>query len=146
MPGAATAALALEPQVAALAREWYANSAKGGEIVALGAGPHEPSAHEVEIKIGEAARVRCKGYAVEQYLYGRQIQIQKTDAFLLFGGPGKGLERTQAAAQFLAAVQNQCGGSVSPGVVWIVSAQATPRSTSTVTFECSVSSLLKIFV
>ena len=52
MPGAATAALALEPQVAALAREWYANSAKGGEIVALGAGPHEPSAHEVEIKIG----------------------------------------------------------------------------------------------
>ena len=33
-----------------------------------GAGPHEPSAHEVEIKIGEAARVRCKGYAVEQYL------------------------------------------------------------------------------
>ena len=32
---------------------------------------------------------------------------------------GNGLERTQAAAQFLAAVQNQCGGSVSPGVVWI---------------------------
>eukprot|EP01046_Picozoa_sp_COSAG06_P074237 COSAG06_NODE_22601_length_718_cov_1.090468_2_plen_107_part_01 len=73
LPAAATAALALEPQVAALAREWHGNSAAGGEIVALGAGPREPSAHEVEIKIGEAARVRCKGYAVEQYLYsGKQ--------------------------------------------------------------------------
>ena len=91
--------MALEPQVAGLAREWHGNSAKGGEIVVLGAGPHEPSAHEVEIKIGEAARVRCKSYAVEQYLHGRQIQIQKTDAFLLFGGPGKALERTQAAAR-----------------------------------------------
>ena len=49
--------------------------------------------------VGEAARVRCKSYAVEQYLHGRQIQIQKTDAFLLFGGPGKALERTQAAAR-----------------------------------------------
>jgi hypothetical protein len=68
LPTAATVALALEPQVAALAREWHDNSTAGGEIVALGAGPHEPSAHEVEIKIGEAARVRCKGYAVEQYL------------------------------------------------------------------------------
>lgn len=68
LPAATTAALNLEPQVAALAREWYFNSAAGGEIVALGAGPHEASAHEVEIKIGEAARVRCKGYAVEQYL------------------------------------------------------------------------------
>lgn len=68
LPEAATAALNLEAKVAALAREWHSNSAAGGEIVAIGAGPHEASAHEVEIKIGEAARVRCKGYAVEQCL------------------------------------------------------------------------------
>ncbi len=66
LPAACAEALALEPQVAALAHQWHCNSAAGGEIVALGAGPHEPSASEVEIKIGEAARVRCKGYAVEQ--------------------------------------------------------------------------------
>eukprot|EP00746_Dinoflagellata_sp_MGD_P081966 gnl/MRDRNA2_/MRDRNA2_325613_c0_seq1.p1 gnl/MRDRNA2_/MRDRNA2_325613_c0~~gnl/MRDRNA2_/MRDRNA2_325613_c0_seq1.p1 ORF type:complete len:230 (+),score=35.28 gnl/MRDRNA2_/MRDRNA2_325613_c0_seq1:36-692(+) len=119
LPSAARAALSLEPQVAALASQWHGNSAAGGEIVALGAGPHEPSAHEAEIKIGEAARVRCKGYAVEQYLHGRQIQIQQTDVFVLFGGPGKALERTQAAARFLVSVQSGCGGKVTPSVVWI---------------------------
>ena len=75
LPAAMEAALALEPQVAALAESWYQQLADGGEVVALGAGPHESSAHEIEIKVGEAARVRCKGYGVEQYLHGRQVQV-----------------------------------------------------------------------
>ena len=97
--------------------------------MALGAGPHEPSAHEVEIKIGEAARVRCKGYAVEQFLHGRQIQIQTTDAFLLFSGPGKALERTQAAARFIAAVQARAG-AVAPAVVWVGPEGSAPEGTT----------------
>lgn len=119
LPGAMQAAVDKEPEVEALAKAWHANSAGGGEIVCLGAGPHEPSATEVEIKVGEASRVRCKGYPVENYLHGRQIQLQPTDAFMIFGGPGAGLERTQAAARFLAAVQANCGGQVSPAVVWV---------------------------
>ena len=129
LPAACAEAVALEPQVAALAKQWHANSAAGGEIVALGAGPHEPSAHEIEIKIGEAARVRCKGYAVEQYLHGRQIQIQSTDAFILFGGPGKALERTQAAARFIAAVQARAG-AVAPAVVWVGPEGSAPEGTT----------------
>ncbi len=96
VPGAVAEALDREPEVAALARDWQGASA----IVALGAGPHEPSAHEAHIKIAEAARRAVRSYAVEQFLHGPQVQVAASEAFLVFAGEGPGLERTRQAAAF----------------------------------------------
>ena len=97
VPAAVAQALALEPNIEALARQWQGKRT----IVALGAGPHEPAAHELAIKVPEAARVPSRGYAVEQFLHGPQVQIDPTDAFMLFAAPGPALERTEQAAGFL---------------------------------------------
>src|SRR5690606_5617215 len=66
VPGAVAEALEGEPGVAELARAWQRRRA----IVALGAGPHEPSAWEAAIKIAEAARRAVRASAVEQFLHG----------------------------------------------------------------------------
>jgi glucosamine--fructose-6-phosphate aminotransferase (isomerizing) len=97
VPGAVAAALAGEDEVAALARDWQGASA----IVALGAGPHEPAAHEAHIKIAEAARRGVRSYAVEQFLHGPQVQVPSSEAFLVFAGEGPGLERTRQAVAFV---------------------------------------------
>ncbi len=90
-------ALGLEPEVAALADAWHTKRT----LVALGAGPHEASAHEAAIKIAEAARRPARGYAVEQFLHGPQVQVRDSDAFLVFAGAGAGLDRTCEAAAFV---------------------------------------------
>lgn len=90
-------ALGMEPEVAALADAWHAKRT----LVALGAGPHEASAHETAIKIAEAARRPTHGYAVEQFLHGPQVQVRDNDAFLVFAGAGAGLDRTREAAAFV---------------------------------------------
>lgn len=90
-------ALALEPEVAALAEAWRGKRT----VVALGAGPHEPSAHEAAIKIAEAARRQARGHAVEQFLHGPQVQVRDGDAFLVFAGAGAGLVRTREAVTFV---------------------------------------------
>lgn len=69
-------------------------------LFGIAGGLHEPSAHELAIKVNEAARLYCRGYAVEQFLHGPQAQVQARDAFVFFAGPGAALERTLAAAQF----------------------------------------------
>lgn len=94
---AVEAVLGLEPEVAALADTWHAKRA----LVALGAGPHEASAHEAAIKIAEAARRPVRGHAVEQFLHGPQVQVQDSDAFLVFAGAGAGLGRTREAVAFV---------------------------------------------
>lgn len=94
---AVEAALGLEPAVAALADTWQAKRA----LVALGAGPHEASAHEAAIKIAEAARRPVRGHAVEQFLHGPQVQVRDSDAFLVFAGAGAGLDRTHEAVAFV---------------------------------------------
>ncbi len=96
VPEAVREALGLEASASALAAEW----AEAGAIVAVGAGPQEGSAHEVAIKINEAARRRARGYAVEQFLHGPQAQMQPGDALLCYGAAGRGLERTRVVAQF----------------------------------------------
>ena len=90
-------ALALESQTEALARAWQGKRT----IIGLGAGPHEPTAHEFAIKVPEAARVMSRGYALEQYLHGPQLQVDPTDAFMIFTGEGPALERAKQAAAFL---------------------------------------------
>lgn len=97
IPAAVEAALALEPQVETLAREWQGKRT----IIGLGAGPHEPAAHELAIKVPEAARVASRGYALEQFLHGPQVQVDPSDAFMIFAGDGPALERTEQAAAFL---------------------------------------------
>ncbi len=97
VPQAVADALQLEADVRELAEAW----AERRNIVALGAGPHEVSAHEAGIKIAEAARRPVRGHAVEQFLHGPQVQVTEDDAFLLFAGGGPGLERTEEAATFV---------------------------------------------
>jgi len=97
IPHAVEAALGLEPEIASLAEAWHAKRT----VVSLGAGPHEPSAHEAAIKIAEAARRPARGHAVEQFLHGPQAQVESSDAFLVFTGTGAGLDRTREAAAFV---------------------------------------------
>lgn len=97
VPYAVEAALGLEAEVVALAAAWHAKRT----LVALGAGPHEASAHEAAIKIAEAARRPVRGHAVEQFLHGPQVQVESSDAFLVFASTGAGLDRTREAAAFV---------------------------------------------
>lgn len=97
IPYAVEAVLGLEPSIAALADAWHGKRT----LVALGAGPHEVSAHEAAIKIAEAARRPVRAHAVEQFLHGPQVQVQDSDAFLVFAGAGAGLERTREAVTFV---------------------------------------------
>ncbi|MPZ97877.1 MAG: hypothetical protein GEU80_00845 [Dehalococcoidia bacterium] len=96
VPAAVDDALKLEPQVEALAHAWQGKRA----IIAVGAGPHEPSAHEAHIKIAEAARRAIRSYAVEQFLHGPQVQVHSDEALLIFAGDGPGLDRSRQAAEF----------------------------------------------
>ncbi len=107
LPGAVRSAIATERQAGELARRWQGF----GAMVGIGAGPHEVSAHEVAIKVNEAARLRAKGYAAEQFLHGPQAQMQPGDPMLVFAGPGEALERTRIVARF--------GLDVGAPVCWI---------------------------
>ena len=97
IPYAVEAALGLEGDVETLAHQWHAKRT----LIALGAGPHEVSAHEAAIKIAEAARRPVRGYAVEQFLHGPQVQVHDSDAVLVFAGAGGGLDRTREAVTFV---------------------------------------------
>jgi glucosamine--fructose-6-phosphate aminotransferase (isomerizing) len=96
VPGAAREAVALRDEVAALAKAWHPFE----NLAGVGAGPHEVSGHEVAIKVAEAARMRCKGYAAEQFLHGPQAQVQPGDPLIVFSGSGPSLERSLTVAQF----------------------------------------------
>jgi glucosamine 6-phosphate synthetase-like amidotransferase/phosphosugar isomerase protein len=97
VPAAVEEALSLEGQVKTLARAWQGKRT----IIGLGAGPHEPTAHELAIKVPETARVASRGDALEQFLHGPQIQTDASDAFMIFAGEGPALERAEQAAAFL---------------------------------------------
>jgi glutamine---fructose-6-phosphate transaminase (isomerizing) len=116
LPGAVEKAIELEDTAAELAREWHGFDA----LVAIGAGPHEASAHEVAIKVNEAARLRARGYATEQFLHGPQAQMQPGDCLLAFAAPGPTRERTAVVAQF--------GLDVGAPVAWIAPDVGPPGS------------------
>ena len=117
LPGAVQRAIDLEPEAAELARAWQGF----GAMVAIGAGPHEASAHEVAIKVNEAARLRARGYAAEQFLHGPQAQMQPGDPMLVFASPGEGLARTQVVAGF--------GLDIEAPVAWIAPVEAPQGAT-----------------
>jgi glucosamine--fructose-6-phosphate aminotransferase (isomerizing) len=99
VPPAVDDALGLEQATGALAREW----ADRASLVAIGGGPHAVSAHEVAIKIAEAARRRIRSHATEQFLHGLQVQVRDDEAFITFAGGDEsaGLERTREAARLV---------------------------------------------
>ncbi|MDA1001942.1 MAG: hypothetical protein O3B31_01125 [Chloroflexi bacterium] len=100
LPEAVAGALAHEPEIEALAQAWVTR----GAIVALGAGPHEPSAHEAHIKIAEASRRAVRSYAVEQLVHGPQVQVTADESFLVFAGEGPALARTREVVAFVRAL------------------------------------------
>ncbi|MDZ7729661.1 MAG: hypothetical protein U5Q44_16475 [Dehalococcoidia bacterium] len=110
-------AVELEEAAGELARAWHGF----GAMVGIGAGPHEVSAHEIAIKVNEAARLRCRGYAAEQFLHGPQAQMQPGDPMVVFAGPGPVLERTATVAQF--------GVDIGAPVAWIAP-EAGPEGTT----------------
>ena len=97
VPSGVDDALGLEQATGALTREWAGHAS----LVALGGGPHEVSAHELAIKVAEAARRRIRSHATEQFLHGLQVQVRDDEAFTVFaGGEGSpGLKRTREAAR-----------------------------------------------
>ncbi len=100
VPGQVRAALALESALAELAPALSERTA----VVALGAGLHEWSARELAIKLCEAARVRCSGHEVEQFLHGLHVSLQHGDAVVCFAGDDAAAPRTGQAAAFAAAL------------------------------------------
>jgi glucosamine--fructose-6-phosphate aminotransferase (isomerizing) len=114
VPAAVAQAVALESEVETLARAWYPFE----NLIGIGAGPHEVSAHEVAIKVAEAARLRCRGYAAEQFLHGPQAQVQPGDPLMVFAGPGAALVRSTAVAQF--------GLDVGLPVAWVSPVEGPP--------------------
>ncbi len=96
VPYAVEATLGLEGDIEALAHQWHGKRV----LIALGAGPHEPSAHEAAIKIAEAARRQVRAHAVEQFLHGPQVQVRESDPVLAFAGADAGYARTVEAAAF----------------------------------------------
>jgi glucosamine--fructose-6-phosphate aminotransferase (isomerizing) len=96
IPAAVGDAVGLRDEVEDLAKAWHPFE----NLIGVGAGPHEVSAHELAIKVAEAARMRCRGYAAEQFLHGPQAQVQAGDPLVVFAGAGAALERSTTVAQF----------------------------------------------
>ena len=97
VPDAVAQALGNEGDVAALAGQW----AERSTIYGIGAGAHEPAGHELAIKVNEAARMRCRGYASEQFLHGPQAQVEPAeDAVVAFAGADAASARTETVARF----------------------------------------------
>ena len=117
VPAAVKEAVGLEGEMKALAEEWYPFES----LIGVGAGPHEVSAHEVAIKVAEAARMRCRGYAAEQFLHGPQAQVRRGDPLMVFAGAGAALERSVTVAQF--------GLDVGLPVAWVSPVQGPLGST-----------------
>ncbi len=98
IPDAVEAALRLEADIESLSHDWHSKRT----LIALGAGPHEPTAHEAARMIAGAAGRPASGHGVELFLHGPQAHLRDDDVFVAFASAGAGLGRTREA---LAAVR-----------------------------------------
>lgn len=96
VPDAVREVLILESVARDLAAAWHERPA----IIAVGAGPHAPSAREVAIKINEAAWIRAYHYAAEEFLHGPQAAVSPQEAFICYSAPGPAQERTRVVIGF----------------------------------------------
>jgi len=98
--------------------------ADGRRVYAAGAGPNEATALELTIKAREAALGWVDALALEQFLHGPAVAVNRDDLAVLIHVPGPGAERTSAVAGVLAAM----------GVrLWIVG-QAAPDAPAATVF------------
>ena len=97
VPQALADALALEDDMADLAREW-----SSGALIALGSGPMVSAAEEAHIKIAEASRRAIRHQEAESFLHGPAVQIVATDRILAFTAADAAAERTRAIMQLTA--------------------------------------------
>lgn len=93
IPEAVESALRLEADIESLAHDWHGKRM----FIALGAGPHEPTAHEAARMIAGAAGRPASGHAADQFLHGPQAHVRNDDAFVAFASAGAGLGRTREA-------------------------------------------------
>ena len=89
--------LAREEDVRPVARE-----AVGRQVYATGAGPNEATALEAVIKVREAAYGRIDALALEQFLHGPIVAVNRGDLAVLVNVPGAAVERV---AQIAGALQ-----------------------------------------
>ncbi len=90
--------------------------ANGRRVYATGAGPNEATALELTIKAREAAHGWVDAMALEQFLHGPAVAVNRDDLAIVIHVPGAAAERTLAVAGVLDAIGAR---------LWVVG-QATP--------------------
>ena len=95
LPSLVKAALALEPDVQQITKEyddmrWYAFAGPGASAV---------TAYEIALKINEAAYAITTGYQLEQYLHGPFVATTEGCLVTLITPPGPGAERSNEIAK-----------------------------------------------
>jgi glucosamine--fructose-6-phosphate aminotransferase (isomerizing) len=97
LPDQVASVLAREEDVRPVARD-----AVGRQVYAAGAGPNEATALEAVIKVREAAYGRIDALALEQFLHGPIVAVNRGDLAVLVNVPGAAVERV---AQIAGALQ-----------------------------------------
>ncbi len=64
----------------------------------IGSGPNQWTAAEGALKLRETARLATEGMAVEQFLHGPSVALDKRDALVCLDGGGPGAERLESVA------------------------------------------------
>lgn len=98
--------------------------ANGRRVYATGAGPNEATALELTIKAREAAYGWVDAMALEQFLHGPAVAVNRDDLAIVVHVPGAAAGRTSAVAGVLAAMGAR---------LWIVG-EATPDAPGAETF------------
>jgi glucosamine--fructose-6-phosphate aminotransferase (isomerizing) len=81
-----------------------AQLASKGRVYAAGAGPNEATALELVIKAREAAHGWVDGLALEQFLHGPLVTVNKDDLAVIIDVPGRAVERTAQVSQVLSGI------------------------------------------
>lgn len=99
LPDIVAAILARAPEI-----DPIAELAVGRRVYAIGAGPNQWTAHEVMIKVREAAYHPIDGMAAEQFLHGPMVGVNAGDLAIVIHVPGPSASRVAEIARALAAI------------------------------------------
>lgn len=95
LPDGLSDALALEPQIKAIARQ-YKNASR---IVSTGWGPNVATAHEVALKVNEAVYLPTNAYQLEYFLHGPFVATSEGPLVIFIAPPGAGYQRAVQLAK-----------------------------------------------
>jgi glutamine---fructose-6-phosphate transaminase (isomerizing) len=104
VPEALRAALGMEDEVAALAREYVGRR----RIWLVGGGPSAVTATETALKIKETSYLQAEGMPTETMLHGPFQCVEADDLFVLIAPSGAAMERTREVAELAEEVGVPC--------------------------------------